>query len=77
MTEDITDVHELCTGIAGAIDELDPDVLSIEEGPANSARMNEFIDKYLGGRFQCFGYIALQHAIQRDGISRLCAHRLS
>lgn len=55
----ISDVHDLCTRIGKAIQELNPDVLAILEGPASLARMELFNVTFLQGAFQCFGYALL------------------
>ncbi|MEO0374413.1 MAG: endonuclease/exonuclease/phosphatase family protein [Cyanobacteria bacterium P01_A01_bin.17] len=58
----ITDVDTLCRRVASVIDALDPDVLTIQEGPSDKAEMLLFSDQYLVGtdntsRFDVFGGI--------------------
>ena len=56
----ITDVDALCRRVASVIDDLDPDVLTIQEGPSDIEEMKLFADKYLVDeeempRFAIFG----------------------
>ena len=51
----IKDVHKICSNIASAVLEMDPDVLTILEGPGSLVRMELFNTKYLNGSFDCFG----------------------
>jgi hypothetical protein len=43
----ITDVADLCERVATVIKDLDPDVLTIEEGPSDIREMNLFVRTYL------------------------------
>jgi exonuclease III len=43
----ITDVAGLCRRVASVINNLDPDVLTIEEGPSDIREMELFVDTYL------------------------------
>jgi endonuclease/exonuclease/phosphatase family metal-dependent hydrolase len=43
----ITDVDDLCQRVAGVIQTLDPDVLTIQEGPSDIREMLLFTDNYL------------------------------
>ena len=56
---DIGDVDLLCKNIGAAVAEMDPDVLTILEGPGNLTRMQLFQKTYLGDVFQCFGFVLL------------------
>lgn len=51
----ISDVNELCTKIALAITDINPDVISILEGPSSILRMDLFQKTYLKDSFECFG----------------------
>lgn len=58
----ITDVDDLCKRIAGVIKGLDPDVLTVEEGPSDMREMRLFANEYLSDgqgntRFDIFGGI--------------------
>lgn len=58
----IRDVAALCRRVASVIDALDPDVLTLQEGPSDRAEMLLFSDQYLLGadnspRFEIFGGI--------------------
>lgn len=58
----ITDVADLCRRVASVVNNLDPDVLSIEEGPSDIREMELFVGTYLidgqGNRlFDIFGGI--------------------
>jgi exonuclease III len=58
----ITDVSDLCRRVASVIDNLNPDVLTIEEGPSDIREMELFAETYLideeGNRlFDIFGGI--------------------
>lgn len=52
---EITNVPELCQRIATAIKDLDPDVISVEEGPSTLAKMKLFVDSFLGGQYVVIG----------------------
>ena len=43
----LTDINELCMRVASVIKQLDPDVLTVEEGPSDIREMELFVDKYL------------------------------
>lgn len=56
----ITDVQDLAKRVAGVIDEIDPDALTVQEGPSDPREMRLFTDQFLldpGGepRFEVFG----------------------
>lgn len=58
----ITDVADLCRRVASVVNNLDPDVLTIEEGPSDIREMELFVETYLidgqGNRlFDIFGGI--------------------
>ncbi len=58
----IRDVDDLCRRVASVIDALNPDVLTIQEGPSDRAEMLLFSDQYLvradnTPRFEVFGGI--------------------
>ena len=48
-------VKEVLERIGKVIEEIDPDVIGIEEGPSSKKRMEMFVDRYLHGSFICFG----------------------
>ena len=51
----ISDVGALCSRVAGVIQILNPDVLTIEEGPSDIRMMQLFVSEYLGEHsFQVF-----------------------
>jgi hypothetical protein len=52
---DITDVDDLCRRIAKVIISLNPDVISIEEGPSSKEKMEKFVKKYLNNSFEVLG----------------------
>jgi hypothetical protein len=41
--------------IAAVINDIQPDVLTLQEGPLNKARMELFVATFLDNRFLCFG----------------------
>ena len=43
----ITNIDKLCTRVANVIKSLDPDVLTIQEGPSDIREMKLFVDNYL------------------------------
>lgn len=56
----ITDVDDLCRRAASVVNAMDPDVLTLEEGPSDIREMQLFVDTYLldphgGARFDIFG----------------------
>jgi endonuclease/exonuclease/phosphatase family metal-dependent hydrolase len=56
----ITDVDDLCRRVASVVNAMDPDVLTLEEGPSDIREMQLFVDAYLsdpqgGARFDIFG----------------------
>lgn len=51
----ITDTANLLGRIAAVIKELDPDVLTVQEGPSTLARMQLFVDEFLDGDYLVFG----------------------
>jgi hypothetical protein len=58
----ITDVADLCKRVAGVVHSLDPDVLSIEEGPSDIREMLLFVETFLADEqgnalFEVFGGI--------------------
>jgi hypothetical protein len=58
----ITDVADLCRRVASVVKSLDPDVLTIEEGPSDIREMELFVETYLidgqgNGLFDIFGGI--------------------
>jgi hypothetical protein len=59
--EGITDGNELSKRIAGIIKELDPDVMGIQEGPANIDKLKFWIKTYLNDSYDCFGGIDGDH----------------
>lgn len=51
----IGDVPALAARVAQVIRQLDPDVLTIQEGPSRAGEMQLFVDDHLEGRFRIFG----------------------
>jgi endonuclease/exonuclease/phosphatase family metal-dependent hydrolase len=56
----ITDIDDLCKRVASVVPSLDPDVLTLEEGPSDIREMQLFVDTYLSdqegnARFDIFG----------------------
>ena len=47
----IDDVPGLCRRISGVIEEVNPDIISIVEGPPRKDQMELFVRRYLGGRY--------------------------
>ena len=43
----ITDVADLCRRVAGVINDIDPDVVTVQEGPSDIREMLLFTDQYL------------------------------
>eukprot|EP00339_Tiarina_fusa_P005659 CAMPEP_0117006954 /NCGR_PEP_ID=MMETSP0472-20121206/7000_1 /TAXON_ID=693140 ORGANISM="Tiarina fusus, Strain LIS" /NCGR_SAMPLE_ID=MMETSP0472 /ASSEMBLY_ACC=CAM_ASM_000603 /LENGTH=279 /DNA_ID=CAMNT_0004708571 /DNA_START=277 /DNA_END=1113 /DNA_ORIENTATION=- len=57
LKQSLTDVPTLCTKIGQAIEEIDPDVLTVLEGPRALKRMKLFQRTFLDNKFDCFGGI--------------------
>ena len=55
----ITDVVDLCKRIASAITDINPDVISILEGPSSILRMDLYQKTYLEDSFDCFGFVLI------------------
>jgi exonuclease III len=56
----ITDVADLCTRVASVVEALDPDILTVEEGPSDVREMELFVQSFLAdpqgqARFEIFG----------------------
>ena len=49
-------VKDILEKIAAVIKEIDPDILSIEEGPSSIEKISLFIDNFLNSSFLPFGY---------------------
>jgi hypothetical protein len=47
----ISDVADLCSRVASVVKNLDPDVLTIEEGPSDIREMELFVETYNQGMF--------------------------
>lgn len=47
LKKGITDVDDLCKRVASAINKLDPDILTIVEGPSDIREMKLFVETYL------------------------------
>lgn len=52
---DISSVPELCQKIAKVILDLEPDVISVEEGPSSREKMELFVKDYLNSAFEVQG----------------------
>jgi hypothetical protein len=48
-------VSALLVSIAGVIIDIDPDVIAIQEGPANITRMRYFVEVFLSSTYDTFG----------------------
>jgi hypothetical protein len=66
----LNDIPALAGAIAKCILEMDPDVLSIEEGPPSSKQMDLFIATYLQGRYAAIWYVAQQRRARRQYAGR-------
>ena len=67
----ITDVADLCRRVAGVVNRLDPDVLTIEEGPSDKREMELFSKTYLvdengNSLFDVFGGIDKKPLSQKN-----------
>jgi len=51
----VTDLEDLCRRVAAVIDTIDPDVLTVQEGPSRKSEMGLFVRTFLGDRFEIFG----------------------
>jgi hypothetical protein len=60
LSRGITDIDDLCQRVASVVNSLNPDVLTVEEGPSDIREMQLFVDNYLSdqygvARFDIFG----------------------
>ncbi len=51
----ISNVAALCQRVAGVIGALQPDLLTVQEGPSDRAEMELFVQQHLGGAYQVLG----------------------
>jgi endonuclease/exonuclease/phosphatase family metal-dependent hydrolase len=52
--EPIEDIPELCQRIANTINEVNPDIIGIQEGPPLKEQMELFVQTYLGNQYKIF-----------------------
>ncbi len=51
----IDSVKDLCKRVASTITNLNPDVLTIQEGPSDHREMALFVEKYLANKYEIYG----------------------
>lgn len=51
----VTDIHDLAQRVAGVITAMDPDVLTIQEGPSRFSELQLFVNGYLGNAYHIVG----------------------
>ena len=52
---DVRDIRALAGRIAGVIEAMKPDILTVQEGPSRKAEMAFFVAECLGGRYEVVG----------------------
>lgn len=51
----VSDIAGLAARVAGVIDAMAPDILTLQEGPSRREELALFVDDHLGGRFDIIG----------------------
>ena len=78
QAQGITDLADLCTRVANLIRALDPDVLTIEEGPSSIKEMNLFIETYLSDNnvplFDSFGGFGFRDTQRNYALVKRCGN---